>query len=238
MRVELENGYVLHSRPYGDTSVILNCFTEHYGKIALIAKGVRNRKVKQRLYVQPFTPLLISWQGKSGLKTLVNVEVKGALRHLNDKRLYSAFYLNELLMRLLPDNDDHPEVFADYIQALEQLYGSCELEAVLRQFEFSLIQGLGYGVDFHYCIDGSEISTTGRYGYVHEAGFVEAPSSQEGAYSGAELQAIVQGDYADASVRRAAKHLARTMLRPLLGSRPLSSRKLFKDMTVQGTFHD
>ena len=238
MRVELENGYVLHSRPYGDTSVILNCFTEHHGKLALIAKGVRNKKAKQRLYVQPFTPLLMSWQGKSGLKTLTSVEVKGALRHLRDKRLYSAFYLNELLMRLLPDNDDHPQIFTRYADALEQLYGGVELETVLRHFEFSLVQELGYGVDFGCAVNGSVISASACYGYVHEAGFVEAPASQSGVFSGAALQAIALGDYSDTNVRKAAKRLTRTMLRPLLGARPLSSRKLFKDMVVQETPHD
>lgn len=238
MRVELESGYVLHSRPYGDTSVILNCFTERYGKVALIAKGVRNKKIKQRLYVQPFTPLLISWQGKSGLKTLVNVEIKGALRHLQDRRLYSAFYLNELLMRLLPDNDDHPQIFSRYVHALEQLYDTAELETILRAFEFSLIQELGYGVDFQHSINGVEILSDGTYSYIHEAGFVESPPSQAGVFLGAELQAIAVNDYSDATVRRAAKRLARTMLQPLLGGRPLSSRKLFNDMILQEAPHD
>lgn len=238
MRVELENGFVLHSRPYGDTSVILNCFTERYGKIPLIAKGVRNKKVKQRLYVQPFTPLLISWQGKSGLKTLVNVEVKGAPRQLCDKHLYSAFYLNELLMRLLPENDDHPRIFADYSQALEQLYNGTELETVLRQFEFSLVQELGYGVDFGHCVNGVDITAAGSYSYVHEAGFVDSTVSRSGVFSGAELLAVARNDFNDAGTRRAAKRLARLMLAPLLGNRPLSSRKLFADMMLQDTSHD
>ncbi|GAA5316178.1 MAG: DNA repair protein RecO [Candidatus Pelagadaptatus aseana] len=232
MRADLEKAYILHTRAYGDTSVIASCFTERYGRIPLIAKGVRNKKSKQRQYLQPFTPLIISWQGKSALKTLTHMETQGVPRQLMDKRLFSGFYLNELLMRLLPEHDDHSELFYAYADAIEGLYGDADLEVVLRRFEFLLLNELGYGLNFVSDAQGLPIKAEYHYGYHQEQGFVVSfGDDNRGRFSGAVLQSIAREEYDDPAVRLGAKHLTRQVLKSLLGNRPLQSRNLFKSMT-------
>lgn len=235
MRAELEKAYILHTRPYGDTSVIASCFTERYGRIPLIAKGVRNKKTKQRQYLQPFTPLILSWQGKSTLKTLTHMETQGVPQHLFDRRLYSGFYLNELLMRLLPEHDDHQALFQAYALAIEELHGEVDLETILRRFEFQLLEELGYGLNFFQDVDGAAIHEEAHYRYQMEQGFVAVTqASVRDCFRGEELLALARQDLSSPVTRQAAKQLSRLVMRPLLGNRPLESRKLFETMVPQG----
>lgn len=245
MRVELQPSYVLHARPYRDTSLLVDCFTQDYGRLTLVAKG--GRKPKQQQLLQAFRPLLLSWQGKSQLKTLIASETQGMPFNLSQQYLYSGFYVNELLTYLLAEHDEASEIYALYDALLKKLQAQQDLESSLRYFEFSLLGFLGYGIDFHNdAVSALPIDLTADYIFVGELGFVEKnlffeqdtlPAgihlSNATFYSGADILAIGQHDYRQEQTRRAAKQLSRSAMAPLLQGKVIKSRELFKGSAGQ-----
>lgn len=240
-RVDFVPAYMLHQRPYRDSSTIVELFTEPYGRVAVVARGVKGSKSKSRNawqgLLQPFVPLRVSWSGRGDLKTLVDLDGRSHAS-FQGKPLFSAIYLNELLMRALHRDDPHPSLFQGYQQQLLQLAeldpGAAELgfelEWILRGFEFVLLEEMGYGLNLSYCREGNAIDAAGRYQWYPEQGFVRSFASGEPGFSGADLQAvsaaISAGERSDAA-RRCAKQLCRQALRPLIGDAPLNSRSLF-----------
>ncbi len=227
MRVELQQAFVLHARPFKDTSLILDCFTEGFGRIAVLSKGARAAKSRQRQLCQPFTPISISWQGKSDLKTLIGIEPRSLPFTLLGNYLYSGLYLNELLTRLLPERDPSPDTYQRYHLALEQLAAEQALEPTLREFELGLLLDMGYAVNFESDQDGESLNEADRYFWRDQYGWVLAPRTDERGFSGASLLAIGCNDWSQSTTCLQAKALTRMLLKPLLGSRPLNSRKLF-----------
>lgn len=237
MRIEFQPAYVLHTRPYRDTSLLVDFFTPDFGRISAVARGVRQRKGGKRSLLNPFNRLLICVQGKQSLKLLTAMEADGASCFLTGQQLYSGFYLNELLVRLLPELDAHQQIFYAYQQSLQALQSGAELEPLLRTFELNLLQELGYGVDFsHDALSDKEISRDCVYQFDVQTGFYQEPAgmNQEGfmdmnrpLFGGDVILAIGRNDFTQPQTRTAAKQLSRLMLKPLLGSRPLNSRQLF-----------
>jgi len=235
MRVELQPAFILHSRPFSDSSLIVDCLTQDHGRLSLLAKGARSQKSRQRQLLQPFNSLSISWQGKSDLKTLTHAEIMGGYPTdpLQGHFLYSAFYINELLVRLLPEKDFCGGIYQLYHQLLKSLYANEHLESQLRNFELRLLQELGYGVQFDRDIrSGLPIRPDCYYRFVREQGFevTHGSSSGEVMFWGAHLQSIALGDFRDDQVLLTAKKFSRMALHPYLGSKPLQSRKLFSGM--------
>lgn len=230
MRVELQPAYILHTRPYRDTSLIVDFLTPEFGRVSAVARGVRQRKGNKRQVLNPFSRLLISWQGKTDLKLLTSFEADNHYLQLQGNYLYSGFYLNELLVRLLPEMDSHNAVFVDYEHSLNALSNAEALEPLLRRFEFHLLAELGYAVDFtHDARSHQPIDPAGFYACdIHEGFFSVLPVAPVQAFIKGEcLLAIAADDYSDAETRLVAKRLTRMMLKPLLGARPLKSRELF-----------
>jgi DNA repair protein RecO (recombination protein O) len=194
MKFELENAYVLHSRPFKDTSLLVDFFTENFGRITLVAKGARQQKKKGNFLLQPFVDLKISWQGKSQLKTLISTEMAAYVGNvpaedeinitagkdlgsennkLQGNYLYSGFYANELLTYLLPFDEPNTDVFTLYANLLVALKNKLDLEKTLRLFEFSLLTELGYGIDFtSSAITNESIDLSKQYYYEPSDGFV------------------------------------------------------------------
>lgn len=178
MRIELQTAYVLHTRPYRDTSLLVDFFTPEFGRIGAIARGVRQRKGGKRSLLNPFNRLLISLQGKQSLKLLTGSEMDGPGCFLTGAQLYSGFYLNELLVRLLPEMDAHTQLFFDYHESLQLLQSGAELEPLLRCFELNLLQELGYAINFEVdAYSGETISTDGVYQFDSQTGFYLADPS-------------------------------------------------------------
>ncbi len=157
---QLQSCFVLHSRPWRETSMLLEVFTEEYGKIVLCARGVRGKKSQIRSLLQPFTPLYLSWSGRGEMQTLTRSEPAGPAIKLSGYALYSALYMNELMVRLLHRHDPHPELFNHYRQALEKLSRTDLLEQSLREFELQLLTAIGYGLAIDADINGEIISHT------------------------------------------------------------------------------
>ena len=230
-RVDNASGYVLHSRPWRETSLIVEAFTREHGRVGLVARGVRQARSRFRGLLLPFRQLLLSWSGRGELPTLTGVDVEGPVRALRGRALFSGFYLNELLLKLLPRDDAHPALFEDYRRAVEDLGGDGVVDGVLRTFEKGLLDALGYGPTLDRAADtGDPVSPDRRYRYVPERGPVESSEADEGpVVSGRTLLALAGGrlDRGDDRERTEARRLMRAILAPHLGPRPLGSRELF-----------
>jgi DNA repair protein RecO (recombination protein O) len=229
--VTQQPGYVIHTRPYRETSHLVELFTRDFGRVGAVARGMRKLEGKRGGAVQPFRPLLTSWYGKGELKTLTGAEPGGA-GWLTGEGLLAGLYVNELLMRLLHRFDPHPHLFDAYTTAVTSLVHLDALESTLRRFERTLLTEIGYGISF-VSVDGERLQCGWAYRYDPERGFVglgdRVSERVEGRdiFDGEELCAIAEDDYASAQVRAAAKRLMRLAFAARLGDRPLNSRKLF-----------
>ncbi|WP_111643072.1 DNA repair protein RecO [Marinimicrobium alkaliphilum] len=236
MQLAFEPAYVLHTRPYRDTSLLVDVFTRDCGRLSVVARGVRQRKSPRRQLLNPFGRILLSAQGRGNLKTLTGIEADAPVLALQGLASFSGLYLNELLVRLLPEQDASPSLFEHYQDSLYQLQACTDVEPVLRAFEFNLLADLGYGISFtEQAESGAPIEPQGHYRLVADAGFVpwREGDDERAKISGGHLLAINTGDYADELCRRQAKALTRQLLRPLLGIRPLHSRALFAGTHTQ-----
>jgi DNA repair protein RecO (recombination protein O) len=226
--VLLQPAYVLHRRPYRETSFLLDLFTPDHGRLSAIIKGARQAKSGAQGLLQPFTPLLVSWTGRAEIMTLTHSELNGETQSLYGECLFAGFYLNELLVALLEKWDAHPGLFAAYQQALAQLQGKTLDQRALRTFEKRLIEELGYGILPKSNVSRHNIESGQFYRFIPEQGFVSVSGGGgAGAFSGRSLLAIAEESWLDEEVIRDAKRLTRMILGPLLGMRQLNSRKLF-----------
>jgi len=232
-RVQLAPAYLLHQRPWRESSALLEVFSEAHGRVGLVARGVRSARSRQRGDLQPFRALRLSWQGRGELGTLTGVEADGALLRLQGKALYSAFYLNELLMRLLARHDPHPALFGHYRDTLQQLAAGADIERILRLFEIRLLQEAGYALQLDAeVVSGQALRADTLYDYHLESGPVALADERNGGFvfRGSSLIAMARDDLADAAVLADAKRLLRAALRLYLGDKPLKSRELFKPL--------
>lgn len=234
MRVTLQPAYLLHRRPFRDSSQLLDVLTPEYGRLGLVARGVRRRSRggSSGSLLQPFSPLLLSFMGGGELKTLTAIEAGGGIAPLRGDALLSGFYLNELAVRLLHRDDPQPDIFVAYAVALAALADGTALENALRAFEFSLLDALGYRIELLVDGDnGSAVEEEALYSYLPGTGLMPMAMSPVAAapaalYRGSDLLAVARGDYRG-SAGLTAKRLARSALADLLGGRPLRSRELF-----------
>ena len=230
-RIELTPGFVLHQRPYRETSALLEVFTPTHGRVGLVARGVHTPKSRRRGELQAFRALRLSWNERGELGTLTGVESDGPGVNLAGAALYSAFYLNELLVRLLVRHDPHPPLYERYRQALQALSDQpAGIELTLRLFEKQLLQETGYGLLLDVdCETGEPVRADRFYDYHLEAGpVVSATDAEQGfLFPGSSLLALAQERDIDAAVLRDAKRLMRAALSLYLGGKPLKSRELF-----------
>lgn len=232
IRVDGEPAFVLHARPYRETSQLVDMFTRHHGRLRVVARGFRRLKTGSRV-LEPFVPLIASWSGSGDLKTLVAAEPSGRPLTLRGDYLYSGFYLNELILRLLADHDPHDALFDHYLETIASMSEEGQIEPALRRFERILLDEVGYGLALdHTAEEGVELSPEEWYWFDPVSGISERFSpvpekSQPNWFLGRELLAIEAGAYDDPQVARAAKRLMRLAIQHLLGDKPLSSRALF-----------
>lgn len=231
---EWQRAFVLHRRDYGESSLIIDVFTENAGRIHLIAKGAKRKSSPWKSLLQPFTPILVKYSGRSGLKTLTKAEPAALTLPLSTTALYSGFYVNELLVRLVEKETAYPDLFQDYLQCLTGLAKAQDnVEEALRRFEFQLLKFLGYAVDFCHCIgSGKHVEDHLLYRYREEHGFITVARSDQFTFPGFALRAFDALDFSDGNVRRAAKRFIRLALKPYLGEQPLKSRELFSQMVL------
>jgi len=234
-RVADRPGFILHSYPYSETSLLVEAFTREHGRLPLIAKGAKRPQSAWRGALLAFQPLLLSWSGRGDVKTLVGAEWQGGLPLLAGRALACGFYLNELLLKLLAREDPHPGLFDTYREALDGLAGPGDQAACLRRFELRLLSELGYGLSLtHEAESAQPLEPGSRYHYVFERG--PMPYSAHGEVArypevhGQTLLAMAGEDFADAAVRAEAKALFRALINRMLDRQVLHSRQLLRDL--------
>lgn len=229
MKVNQEQAYVLHTRPYRETSLLVELFTRSHGRVSLVANGVRGRK--NSTPPRQFVACLVSWVGRGPLFTLTDCELAPDMG-LSGDRLACGFYVNELLMRMTQPLDVHDYLYETYAETLTALGGTASMSGALRKFEAALLQECGYLPDFTCDAETAEPLDPNRlYELQLERGFVPARKGQtahERAWHGATLTSIYTGDFRDRDVREAARQIFQATLRPHLGDRPLASRELLR----------
>jgi DNA repair protein RecO (recombination protein O) len=231
-RVQLQPAYVLHHRPYRDTSRILELFTRDYGRVSVFARGARSaRKAGTALtsILQPFNRLLISWSGKGEAGQLTAAEFDGAVSTLPPDRLVSGFYLNELLLKLFARHDSHPEVFSLYGATLDALKVDAEGLRPLRLFEKRLLDALGYGLAVEREADADRpLDARYAYRYRLDKGATRIDGVAEGVdiFSGATLLAVAREDFSDPAVCAEARVLLRAALNLCLEGKELRTRQV------------
>ncbi len=235
-RIALQPAYVLHHRPYRNSSRLLEVFSRDHGRLGMVARGVGSRRSRLQGRLQPFRPLLLSWVGRGELATLTDAEMDGPPPALSGAALMAGFYLNELLLRLTGRHVAASRLFHDYRRALEALGRGQGLDqAVLRRFECRLLEELGYGLILEQDVDSGEpILPHRRYCYHIERGPVavkEGEEERQGVQlTGRTLLALAAGDFPDEDSLREARRLMRRVLAFYLGDRPLRSRELFRTL--------
>lgn len=226
MREEWHEGFILHRRPWRETSLWLEVFTHDLGKIALLAKGGRRIKGGGKGSLQPFQQLLIRWRGRGELGTLTAAEALQPVLSLTGTALYCGFYLNELLCRLLKRHDPHPKLYAEYLRVLSDLSQAHDLEGCLRRFEVRFLGEIGYGLILNHEVEyGAAIDPAACYRYDPERG---PALDNQGWLHGQTLLALQQERLESPMVRREAKRLLRQLIDYRLEGRMLESRMLFR----------
>lgn len=223
-RVELQPAYLLHTRSYGDTSLLIEAFTPEFGRVGLIAKGARGPRSKTRAHLQPLRPLLLSWQARGELGTVTGIDSQGLPAPLTGEPLFCAWYANELLMRLCARDDAHPILFAAYVALLARL--ADDTEPALRAFECRLLEELGYGLRLP-----ADLDPQWRYRYDWERG--PTPVQGEGdddVFGGASLIALRDDRLTDAVLKQDARRLLRRALQRQLGGKPLETARLLREL--------
>ena len=231
---EAEPGYVLHSYPFKETSLVVELFTRNFGRVGLVAKGARRPASPLRGALMAFQPLLLSWSGKSELKVLHRAEWQGGHGQLAGLALICSFYLNELLLKLTARDDPHPGLYAHYEAALAMLREGQTPGVVLRRFERRMLGELGYALLLDRDVHGEPVDAERHYVYVVERGPVDAEAGgadpDSPALSGKALLDIARDDYSDAATLLQAKALMRHVVNHYLGGKPLHTRQLLREM--------
>ncbi|GAB2696279.1 DNA repair protein RecO [Aliiglaciecola sp. 3_MG-2023] len=227
------NGLVLHRREYRETSFIVDFFTKQQGRVSAICRGVRGGKStksnEKKSLIQPFQPLLVSFSGRHELKNLTQIEGDARAFLLNGPVLFSAMYLNELLNRVLPKEVSYPEVYDLYMASLLRLAKQESIEVVLREFEISLINNIGYGFDWQAdCHTGDKLESNSYYSFINDHGFQRLNQVQRTAncFLGKDLENVARFIW-DKQSLLVAKRVTRMAFKPILGEKPLKSRELF-----------
>jgi DNA repair protein RecO (recombination protein O) len=230
-RIELTPGYVLHHRPWRDTSRILEVLTREHGRLTLFARGVRGPTAKLAPVLQPFQPLLLSWSGRGEAPALTGAERAGHSEPLPPQCLLAAFYLNELLIRLTTRHDSLPELFDHYHGALAGLRTHLALERTLRIFEKRLLEVLGYGLDLAATAHSGEPIQPDRY-YHFRPGLGLAPVAERSpaALAGRSLLSLAREELGGARELEDARRVLQAALATCLEGRPLATRAVAKAM--------
>ena len=222
--------YVLHTRAYKNTSLIVEALTREHGRMTLVAKGAKRTGSPYQGLLQPFIPLFLSWGGRSEMKTLYKAEnISGPIK-LEGELIYTGFYLNELIMYLLHKHEAHASLFEHYQECLTDLQQGQDTELALRYFELALLEELGYGLSLeHELQSGQSVQSDLLYEYNMEMGItpLKGDGSSSLAVSGDTLLALATRNIATDKQKTEAKRLLRNILEYHLEGRPLKTRELF-----------
>ncbi|SFN12213.1 DNA replication and repair protein RecO [Formivibrio citricus] len=231
-RTDAQPAFILHQYPYRETSRLLDVFSRDHGRVMLVARGAQRPGSQLRAVLLGFQPVVLSWFGAGEVKTLHSAEWQGGVPQLVGLPLLCGFYLNELLLRLLPRDDPHPVLFSAYFEAIRNL--AClqqngAVEPVLRGFERQLLQESGYGMNWQATSDGVAVESGRQYGFLPGTGIVAARNDLP-RYDGSALLAFASADFSSEKTLQQGKLLMRQAFAAILGDAPLHTRQLLIDL--------
>ncbi len=209
--------YIVHWRLYRETSMLIDVFSQMDGIVPMVCKGVQRPKGLRRL-IRQFSPLWVTWRGRRDLKTMTALDARGTPYFYNDITLYSAMYINELLFYTVPKYENHSRLFKAYEKVLHELNDG-QLEVALRRFEFTLLDEIGYGLNW-------DVVSEGYYRYEYYNGLTPCNHNTPNHFAADVLRAMHSGDYSQRTTRQAAKNLVRIVLHGILKGQTLHSRAL------------
>lgn len=236
-RVEHQPGFVLHSYPWRETSLIVELLTRDYGRVAVVARGAKRPTSQFRGVLSPFAPLLVAWSGRNDVKSLIRADWCGGLAPLRGEGLFAAFYLNELIVRLLARADPHESLFASYVEALRALaQGRTDEDTALRGFEMDLLREIGWLPALDHTADGTPLEAGAWYRVDAERGLIRIERRVEDAASttvtvrGRTAIAMAARELAGEETATECKAMLRFLIRYHLGSQPLNTRRILQDL--------
>jgi DNA repair protein RecO (recombination protein O) len=230
-RVQQQPAYILHRRPFRDTSQILDIVTRDHGKIAVVARGSRGSKSRLAGVLRPFLPLRVSWVAKSDLGTLTGAETAGPPAGMIGDAMFSAYYVNELLLHFLHRYDPQPEIFALYEEVIKALLVTENIAAALRSFELEFLSLLGYAVNLDHVFGSREPLVSEQiYEYRMEQGPVSVERRGPLVFKGAVFREIAEQRFEKPDILRAANRLLREIIGFHLGGKELKSRKVLMEL--------
>lgn len=234
--VLLESGFVLHHRPYRNTSLIVDCLTAQYGRQALVAQGARRAQARQRSDLQPFRRVRLSWIRRGEMGRLTHVESEMLPFELGGDGLLAAYYINELLLRLVHRGDQNETILNCYSSCLERLAESKQVARAVRSFELDLLEALGFGIDLERdCRTGQAIEPGRQYVFELEGGVTASELDVAMTlYSGEHLISLRSRELNDPASLGSAKRLLTEILKSHLGDRPLKTRAVMQDILRRG----
>ncbi len=237
------DGFVLHSYPYKETSLILETFTRTHGRVAMVAKGAK-RGTSGKYALNAFQPLALEWFGRADLKTLKAADHQKIYPQIRGPALMAAFYVNELLLKLAAKDDAHEQLFDQYQITIAALAEGAsaerttkQTEVVLRRFELRLLEELGYALTLaHEADSDAAIDPSSEYLYVVERGpvritnGVEIRAIEPVRLSGRTIVALAAAEFTDANMLAQAKQLMRRVINHHLGDKALHTRQLMREL--------
>jgi DNA repair protein RecO (recombination protein O) len=236
-RQDAQAAFLLHSYPYRETSLVIETFTLRHGRVAMVARGARRPRSALRGVLLAFQPLLLSWSGRSELRTLHKAEWQGGVPQLKGDALLCAFYLNELLLKLLARDDPHDRLFMAYEQTLHALAQGAAHDVTLRRFERELLRELGYALSLdREAVNGRPIAAGDTYTYLIESGPVRIDTGDGGMRQnrlelvGQTLIDIAEDNFTRQQTLQQSKALMRMLINHYLGNQILNTRQLLRDL--------
>jgi len=233
----LQPVFILHTYPFKETSLVVEMFSRDFGRIAAVAKGARRPLSAMRGMLQSFQQLAGTWSGKNELKTLHGLEWMTGLTLLRGEALMCGFYMNELLLRLLPRDDAHSQLFEYYARTIQRLStlpptpDNDVLAEIMRRFELKLLQELGYAVPLTHDEEGERLQAERTYRFEADYGACDPANSKHGVLMlGNTLLQMARGDYSDVTTQTQSKQLMRYLIQHYLGEKPLHTRQLLVDL--------
>jgi DNA repair protein RecO (recombination protein O) len=219
MRLEQQPAYVLHARPYRETSLLLECLTREHGRLGVVARGVRGERARlRRAQLEPFQPLAMDLLLRGEMATLTAIEAIGIPLRLPGDAGLAGLYLNELVVRLTGRQDPFPQLFDAYAQTLVRLGAGESLAWSLRRFERDLLEAIGYGLQLqHDSETGDALRPDASYRYLVEQGAVPCTASHAHALRGSDLLALEQDRMPDNVGLKALRDMMREVIRFHLG---------------------
>lgn len=230
MRVEQQPAFVLHARPYRETSMLVECLSRDHGRIGVVARGVRNERARmQRAQLEPFQRLELDLLLKGELATLRSAEPAGTPLRLPGDAGLAGLYLNELVVRLTGRQDPNAELFDHYERTLRRMAAGEPLAWTLRRFERDMLDALGYGLQLNVDgIEGGPIEPTSTYFYDPESGAMPGRPGDPRALRGADLLALAADTSPDAAGLAALRRMMRQVITFYLGGGELRSWRVLR----------